>query len=85
MATNSKKENPKEEAVNAPAEEKLVTIKLPKERKDQEDKVVWINDRRFLIKRGVDVEVPESVALQIKHEEKMREELWAYEEKTRQD
>ena len=44
------------------AGEKLVRIRLPKERRDQEDVFVGINERTWLIKRGVEVEVPECVA-----------------------
>lgn len=63
--------------------EKMVMIKLPKERGNDEDKVVWVNDRRFLIKRGVEVEVPESVALILDEEEKMLDEIFEYESKVR--
>lgn len=56
-----------------PKEEKMVRIQLPIEfgNKDQEDKVVWVNERRFLIKRGTPVDVPESVALILQQEERM--------------
>ena len=37
------------------AGEKLVRIRLPKERRDQEDVFVGINERTWLIKRGVEV------------------------------
>ena len=63
--------------------EKMVKIKLPRERGNDEDKVVWVNDRRFLIKRGVEVEVPESVALILDEEEKMLDEIYEYESKVR--
>ena len=39
----------------APAGEKMVTIKLPRERKDQEDVFVSVNMRTWQIKRGVAV------------------------------
>lgn len=42
--------------------EKLIKIRLPKERREQEDVFVGINERTWLIKRGVEVEVPECVA-----------------------
>lgn len=38
--------------------EKLIRIRLPKERRDQEDVFVGVNERTWLIKRGVEVEVP---------------------------
>lgn len=42
--------------------EKLVRIRLPKERRDQEDVFVGVNERTWLIRRGIEVEVPECVA-----------------------
>ena len=48
-----------------------VRIRLPRERRDQDDKIVWVNARRFLIKRGVEVEVPRCVAEVLRHEEAM--------------
>ena len=35
--------------------EKLIKIRLPKERREQEDVFVGINERTWLIKRGVEV------------------------------
>ena len=49
-------------------EEKTVTIRIPIERDNKEDKVVWVNGRRFLIKRGVYVDVPAAVAEILDHE-----------------
>ena len=37
--------------------EKTVRIRLPKERRDNDDVFVGINQRTWLIKRGVEVEV----------------------------
>jgi hypothetical protein len=64
-----------------PAAEKYVTIRVPRDRDDREDKVVWVNERRFIIQRGVPVEVPESVAAILEHEEKMLEYIYEYESK----
>ena len=61
--------------------DELVRIKLPKEREDQEDKVVWVNDRRFLIKKGVPVDVPRCVADILEQEENMLQIIFDYEEK----
>lgn len=61
-------EKPTEVAAGA---EEMVTVHLPKYHGESEDKVVWINDRRFLIKRGVDVSVPKSVALNLQEEERL--------------
>ena len=56
-----------------------VTIRLPRERDNAEDKVVWVNDRRFLIKRGVSVDVPRCVAEVLQHQEEMLEQRYEYE------
>lgn len=54
-------------------ERKMVTIRLPKIKKDQEDLYVACNGERFIVKRGVEVEVPDYVAEIIRHSEEMRE------------
>ena len=54
-------------------ERKMVTIRLPKVKKDQEDLYVACNGERFIVKRGVEVEVPDYVAEIIRHSEEMRE------------
>lgn len=41
--------------------EKLVTIRIPKSRDEEGDVFVSVNDRTWLIQRGVSVEVPECV------------------------
>jgi hypothetical protein len=51
---------------------KMVTIALPKISKDQPDMRVCCNGERFLVKRGVQVEVPDFVAEIISHSEEMR-------------
>lgn len=60
-------------------EDDTVTIRLPRERDNAEDKVVWVNDRRFLIKRGVSVDVPKCVAEVLQHQEEMLEQRYEYE------
>lgn len=55
------------------AKEKTVTIVIPKTRKDQDDVFVSVNDRTWLIKRGVPVEVPACVAEVITTGQAMRE------------
>ena len=67
--------------VPTPRVEKMVTIRVPRDRDDKEDKVVWVNARRFLIQRGVPVTVPESVVDILAKEEQMLEYIYAYEEK----
>ena len=59
--------------------EKTVKIKLPKTKAEQEDVFVSVNNRTFLIQRGVQVEVPESVAEVLTHQEEMLERIMAFE------
>lgn len=42
--------------------EKTVKVRLPRTRADESDVFVGVNGRTWLIKRGVEVEVPECVA-----------------------
>lgn len=60
-----------------------VRIRLPRERRDQDDKIVWVNARRFLIKRGVEVEVPKCVAAVLAHEEAMLQKAYEYDEQVK--
>ena len=60
--------------------EKLVKIRIPRTKADQEDVPVWVNNRSWLIKRGVEVEVPECVAEVLRHQEEMLEEIMLFEE-----
>ena len=60
--------------------EKLVKIRLPKVSAKQEDVPVWVNERSWLIKRGVEVEVPECVAEVLRHQEEMLETIMIFEE-----
>lgn len=53
-------EIPEEMTEQAP-EEKLVTIRLPLTRENQQDVFVRVNHRTWLIKRGETVKVPECV------------------------
>lgn len=72
---------PEPTKVAPPKAEQYVTVRIPRDREDLEDKVVWVNERRFLIKRGVPVNVPESVAEILQQEEKMLEYIYDYETK----
>ena len=58
---------------------KKVKIRLPLTRTEKEDVFVAINGKTYLIKRGVDVEVPASVAEVLQHKENMLEKAMAYE------
>ena len=59
--------------------EKTVKIRLHLTRTEKEDVYVAINGRSWLIKRGVDVEVPECVAEVIKNSEAQGVEAMEYE------
>ena len=60
--------------------EKMVKIRIPRVSAKQEDVPVWVNEKSWLIKRGVDVEVPECVAEVLKHQEEMLEVIMLFEE-----
>ena len=53
----------------APESEEMVTIKLPLTRSEQDDVFVRVNQRTWLIKRGVTVTVPACVAEVLEHSE----------------
>lgn len=59
--------------------EKMVKIKLPLSRTEKDDVPVAVNDRTWLIKRGVEVEVPECVAEVLKHQEEMLSQSMEFE------
>ena len=72
MAEAKKTETPKE---------KMVKIRLPRTNAKQGDEPVWVNERSWLIKRGVEVEVPECVAEVLRHQEGALEEIMLFEER----
>lgn len=49
--------------------EKKVRIRIPKTRSETEDVYVSVNNRNWLIQRGVEVEVPECVAEVLRNSE----------------
>lgn len=59
--------------------QKMVKIRIPRTKKDQEDVPVWVNNDSWLIKRGVEVEVPECVAEVLRHQEEMMETIMEFE------
>lgn len=74
------------EEVVAPIEEdtnRMVRIFVPRNRDDEEDLVVWVNHRRWLVKRGDrrGVLVPECVARAIEDAERMEDYIYDYNEK----
>ena len=70
MATTNKTETKK----------KMVKIRIPRTKADQEDVFVSVNMETFLIKRGVEVEVPDYVAEVLQHQEEMLENIMLFNE-----
>ena len=60
-----------------------VRIKLPKTRELSDDVFVSVNNRTWLIQRGVYVTVPACVAEVLQHSEDMAEEALRYEARVR--
>lgn len=63
------------------AKEKMIKVRIPRTKADQEDVFVSVNLNTYLIKRGVEVDVPESVAEVLRHQEEMLEEIMLFEER----
>lgn len=61
-------------------EPKMVKMVLPLTRHDKDDKWCAVNGKTYLIKRGVEVEVPDYVAEVLRNEEEMLRIGMAYEE-----
>ena len=64
------------EKKTAETTETMVTIKLPRIKGESDSVYVSINERDWLIKRGVSVEVPECVAKLIEQQEQAQEEAY---------
>jgi hypothetical protein len=64
---------------------KMVKIRLPLTRNEKEDEYVAVNGKSYLIKRGVDVEVPEYVAEVLQHKEEMLSIAFAYEAQAKEN
>ena len=63
----------------AVTKEKTIKIKLPKRRDgERKDVYVSVNDRTWLIQRGVEVEVPECVAMVLEASEYAEDMADAY-------
>lgn len=60
---------------------KTVTIRIPRLSPKQEDVFVSVNDYTCIVKRGVEVEVPEYVAEVLRHQEEMLETIALFEDK----
>lgn len=76
MATE-KKDTVTKETVQ---KEKMVKIRLPKTKANEDDERVWVNNRSWQIQRGVEVEVPECVAEVLRHKEEMQERIMLFKE-----
>ncbi len=59
----------------------MVKVRIPRTRADEEDVFVSVNMETFLIKRGVEVEVPDYVAEVLRHQEEMLEARMLFNEK----
>lgn len=59
---------------------KMVKVKIPRTSPKQEDVFVSVNNYTCLVKRGVEVEVPDFVAEVLKHQEEMMETIMLFEE-----
>jgi hypothetical protein len=57
----------------------MVKIKIPLTRKEKDDVWVSVNGNKYLIKRGVEVEVPDFVAEVLQHQEEMLDLAMEYE------
>ena len=60
--------------------QKMVKIRIPRTKADQEDVFVSVNMYTCIIKRGVEVEVPDFVAEVLRHQEEALEEIMLFEE-----
>ena len=60
--------------------EKMVKIRIPRTKADQEDVFVSVNMRTWIVKRGVEVEVPECVAEVLRHQEEALENIMLFDE-----
>lgn len=59
---------------------KMVKVKIPRTKADEEDVFVSVNLETFIIKRGVYVEVPDYVAEVLEHQEEMLEKIMLFNE-----
>ena len=64
----------------AEAKQKMVKVRIPRTKADQEDVFVSVNLNTYAIKRGVEVEVPDFVAEVLRHQEEMLETIMLFDE-----
>lgn len=65
------------------AKPEMVKIRLPRLTKNDADVFVSVNEKTWLIKRGVEVEVPACVAEVLRHQEEMQEEAFEFDSEVR--
>ena len=70
------KETKKTEA----AKQKTVKVRIPRTKKNEEDVFVSVNNYTCIIKRGVEVEVPDFVAEVLRNQEQMLEQIMLFED-----
>lgn len=76
----TKKDATVEENIVPTVEEERVTIRLPLSREERDDVYVGLNGKGYLIKRGVNVDVPAGVAEILRRREEMLETALAFED-----
>lgn len=59
---------------------KMVKIRIPRTKANEEDVFVSVNMETFIIKRGVKVEVPDYVAEVLTHQEEQLEKIMLFNE-----
>ena len=62
------------------AKQKMVKIRIPRTKKDEEDVFVSVNNYTCIIKRGVEVDVPDYVAEVLRHQEEMLEQIMLFDD-----
>lgn len=62
---------------------KLVKLRIPRTKAEEEDVFVSVNNYTCIIKRGVEVEVPDFVAEVLRHQEEMLETIMLFQESRR--
>ena len=60
--------------------EEMVTVKIPRISKTQADEVIWVGNKRYQIRPGESVKVPESVAAVLADREYMRSKAYEFEQ-----
>lgn len=59
---------------------KMVKIRIPRTKANEEDVFVSVNMETFIVKRGVEVEVPDYVAEVLTHQEEQLEKIMLFNE-----